>query len=342
MQNQLRKILAEDVSDHKILITRSLLAIFPTIETHIKTDSIIRNQNIILTTSLDKIFCAIDFSDFEKHEASVEFSFNDLLKSKDLLESPLSILGYAYSALNEDGCISIFPLNSNSNRNVVSKFLKCAKFTDVEFKGDLITAKKRRLRKYIFDHGRLTFEETNSKDAIKYIQYFAKGLFKNYNFDIRIDDLFSPHSDFFVCYRTESKEIVAFLRYTWHLPKHPLPCMLATNIEDGSHIQLDNPDKEIYGEIFAPYINTFSAVKSYKELIKNILDHCLTIGATKVFTTYDKLDPISGEFFKKVFGFKDSGIVLRYGDFGGEWGLLQGGETDIIPVVKQFLKKRAE
>jgi len=342
MLNQLREILANDVFDHKVLLTRDILSVFPTIENHLEPDILIKDTNIVYAASHSKVFCALDFSRIDKYEAAVDYTFGDLLKERDSFESPLLVLNYAYSILDEEGWISILPLEPDPDKYIISKFLKCSKFADINFKGRLVVAKKRPLKKYAFDHGRLTFEETNSPETIKYIQYFAKGLFKGHNFDFSIDDLFAPHSDFFVCYRTETKEIVSFLRYTWHLPKHPLPCMLATNIEDGSHLRLDDPLMGIQGEIFAPYISTISAVKSYKELIKNILEHCLIIGATKVYTTYNVLEPISGEFFKKVFGFRDGGVVLRYGDFGGEWGLLEGGKSDIIPITNKFIIKNAE
>jgi hypothetical protein len=341
MQNQILTYLKNNFYDYKVILTDSLLKKFPATWSHINNNNLLRYGDKNSPSSHNKIFFVFDFSAFEMHEDLVDLSFIDLLNKRKHFECPLSILNYVHFLLKEGGFLKILPLGLNPKVNTITKFLRCAKFDVISVEGNIITARKRKLKKYLFDHEQLTFEETNSPEVIRNIQYFAKGLFKNYNFDLSIDDLFTPHSDFFVCYKTKTREIVAFLRYTWHLPKYPLPCMLAEKTDDRKHLKLDNPEVEIYGEIFAPYINCISAVKSYKELIKNILEHCLSIGATKVFTTYDKSDPMSGEFFKRVFGLKDTGVVLRYGDFGGEWGLLAGGKDDIIPVVENFIKRRS-
>ena len=289
----------------------------------------------------DNISCIVDFSEILKHESSTNLTFENLIKRKHHHQETLSTLNLANSILNKDGSVTIF-CPKQYNVSIVKKYLLCAKFINVQFNNNVITAKKREFVKYTFDRVKMTFEETNSPDIIEHIQYFAKGLFKNNNFDLSIDDLFVQNSDFFVCYRTNTKEIVSFLRFTWYLPNYPLPCMLATIEGTETHIILEDPDSNNYGEVFSPLITTISSVKAYKEIGKAFYAHCLHNDITYLFTTFNRDEPETGEFFKKTFGFADTGTTLKYGNFGGRWGLLKGDKTGMIPQIENLFKMKKQ
>lgn len=296
----------------------------------------LNTDNLQLTTKRNAVYCIIDFSEALNHEVTTNLTFEDLKKRPHYQDEPLTTLNLANAVLEDGGQLTVV-CTRPYNESIAKKYLLCAKFTDIQVNRNTILARKRKLAKYSFDRGKIAFEETTSPELIKSIHYFAKELFKDYNFDIAIDDIFTPYSDFLVCYKTDTKEVISFLRHTWHLPRHYLPCMLATKVNDGLHIALERPDENYYGEIFSPYINSLSALKAYKELVKNFLPYFLSVRIKYVFTTFDRSEPKSGDFYERVFGFEDTGITLRYGNFGGEWGLLKGGEYS-VPIAKRFFR----
>ncbi len=284
------------------------------------------------------VSCIVDFSEDLKHEVTTNLTFLDLKeRRKNRQDEPLDTLNLANTILDDGGQLTLVCVGSY-NEAVVKKYLLCAKFADIRFGPGIISARKKEFVKYTFNGGQMTLEETTSPEFIRNIHNFAKELFKDSNFDIEIDDIFTPYSNFFVCYKTDSKEIVSFLRYTWHLPRHYLPCMLAVKVDDGAHIELEKPDEYSYAEIFSPYINSLSTLKAYKELMRNIVRHVLAVETKYAFTTISRAEPKSAEFYKGVFGFEDTGITLRYGDFDGEWGLLKGGKDSILQATRFFSK----
>lgn len=296
----------------------------------------LNTDNFQLTTKRNAILSIIDFSEDLIHEETTTLTFEDLKKQTPYQDEPLTTLNLANAVLEEGGELTVV-CTEPYNMSIARKYLLCAKFTDIQLNSNTILAKKRKFAKYSFDGGKITLEETTSPELIRSIHNFAKELFKKYNFDITVDDIFTPYSDFFVCYKTDTKEIITFLRHTWHLPHHYLPCMLATKVNDGLHIVLEKPDENYYSEIFSPFINSLSAVKAYKELVRNFLQHFLSVGIKNVFTTFESSDQKTGDFYKRVFGFEDTEIVLKYGDFGGEWGLLKGGWNSFPKIKNNFL-----
>ncbi len=297
----------------------------------------LNSENLQRNTKRNAVCCIVDFSEDQKHEVTTNLTFEDLKKRKYYQDEPLNTLNLASAILEDGGQLTII-CTGPYTESIVKKYLLCTKFTDIQFSPKIILARKRGLVKYTFNGGQMIFEETTSPELIKKTHNFAKELFGDYNFDIDIDDIFTPYSDFFVCYKTDTKELVSFLRYTWHLPRHFLPCMLAAKSDDGSHIELERPDENSFAEIFSPYVNRLSTLKAYKEQMKNIVRHVLSAGTKYGFTTIARSEPKSGDFYKRVFGFEDTGITLRYGNFEGEWGLLKGG-MDSIRLAKKFYSK---
>ena len=274
----------------------------------------LNTDNLQLTTKRNAILSIIDFSEDLIHEETTTLTFEDLKKLTPYRDEPLTTLNLANAALGDGGELTIV-CTEPYNMSIARKYLLCAKFTDIQLNSNTILAKKRKFAKYSFDGGKITLEETTSPELIRNIHYFAKKLFKEYNFDITVDDMFTPYSDFFVCYKTDTKEIITFLRHTWHLPRHYLPCMLATKINDGLHIVLEKPDENYYSEIFSPFINSLSAVKAYKELVRNFLQHFLSVGIKNVFTTFESSD-------KKPATFINVFLVLRIRKLCSSMGIL--------------------
>lgn len=301
-------------------------------------DSLYSYFEDISDTNLDRITVLLDFKHFNAHETTATKNFEEALKIRQP-DDPLTYLNKAFQILAAKGEIHLICANL-SNFEIAKKFLAAAKFLPIkQLSGNAIFAKKRELKKYFANNGKYVFEEAHTTEMIQKIQKFAKDMFKDYNFEIPVDSIFNPYSDYFVCYEADGGRIMSFLRYTWQLPGHFLPCMLAADEESGEHLRLEKPDLNNYGEVFAPLITSASSVKAYKEIAKNFFARCLAINATYLFTTYDRNKPKIREFYNKSFGFVDTGITLKYGTFGGSWGLLRGDRSGMIPRIKEFLEK---
>jgi hypothetical protein len=186
-----------------------------------------------------------------------------------------------------------------------------------------VKAKKRPLFETAFDDGAYTVREIEDQRAIEGVQAFAAALFfgKN-NFDLKIDSLFNAHSDFYGIYSNVTGELINFARVTHHLPGHFLPLMLAGQAGSDRHVILKDPDNVAYGEVFSPYIRSLAAARVYSQLVRVIVSYGDTGRINTMFTTYDAGDPKSLRFFSKYLGFADTHVALRYGTFGGEWGLI--------------------
>lgn len=297
---------------------------------------IIDNRNEVIVDKLkpnscEKIYLELDFSAFLNWKNEINFTFQELLYQRRDFDCILTKLKRANRCLVDKGLIDI-KIKRSVDINLITRFLNCAHFENVEFKGDTVTATKSYFTEYLFNRETMVFKETNDPEEIQSILIFAKDLFSDKNYRIDIDKLFIPNSNFYYCYEKKTHKIIDFMRFTWYLPEYPLPCMLATT-ENDHHILLNNPSTHIYGEIFSPFINKLSAVKAYKEFVKNILSYCERFSISNAFTTYDKQEPMSGEFFKQKFGFIETGDTLRYGDFDNIWNLLLG-TTDQIKISR--------
>lgn len=197
------------------------------------------------------------------------------------------------------------------------------------------TATKRALLSQELSGGDYSLREVEDPDGIDAIQSFASSIFKGErNFDKVIDGLFNDHSDFYGIYSNATGELVNFARITMHIPDHSLPCMLATQRGTDRHLILQNPDNVSYGEVFSPYIKSLSAARVYSHLVKVIVSYGETRKVNVMFTTYDAQDARSLRFFTKYLGFQETGAVLNYGTFGGEWGLIFCSQESFAKNVK--------
>lgn len=284
----------------------------------------------------DELLGIVDLSSVESHQSSTVFTFEELLSKASYPDRLLVTLNYASRLLEPKARVTFISLNKIRNRKNVEKTLKCSKFTDVEFiDSHIVQARKKQLVKYRFDNDRLTLEELDSPLMVEKCLEFAQRYYMGkYNYSIAVDNLFSRHSDHIVSYKTSSKKIVCVTRCVWHIPNHFLPLMLAVTKDTGNHLRLNNPDSYFYGEVLGVYEKSFSGAKSYKECMKVLLNHLVDVGVNVAFTTYDGDDVKAGEFYRDKHGFRDTGMVLEYGTFGGKWVLLYGTAKNVVSTMK--------
>jgi hypothetical protein len=341
--SRLNFFLENQSSNAHLYLTPDLCNFYPDFERKVDKNRIIdevnKDKNNILSYEIlyKTIFCCLDFSGFAKWEETISCNFYDTLKKRKEFNCILTTLKNINTILAPNGNIKIFILNINPKIQTIKLFLKCAYFDNIIINENIVTAQKQKCKSYSFDNGKLIFKETTNIEDIKKIQNFAKNLFKDKNFDISIDSLFIPNSIFYYCYRTDTKKIVNFMRYTWYLPKYPLPCMLASKEATQEHMRLSEPKVKLYGEIFAPFNKTLSAVKAYKEFVKNLLEYCLNNNIYKVYTTYSVIDSLSGIMFNQYFGFTKSNIILKYGDFKDDWILIEGKPELMSLKLNKFI-----
>lgn len=216
------------------------------------------------------------------------------------------------------------------------KYFRVTKFENARFHDPhWCTVTKRELLSEDISGGDYILREVEDPQGIDAIQSFASGIFKGErNFDKVIDGLFNDHSDFYGIYSNATGELVNFARITLHLPGHSLPCMLATQRGTDRHLILQTPDTVSYGEVFSPYIKSLSAARVYSHLVKVIVSYGTTGKVNVMFTTYDAQDSRSLRFFTKYLGFQDTGAVLNYGTFGGDWGLIFCSQESFTQNVK--------
>ncbi|MCM8773590.1 MAG: hypothetical protein NC820_02490 [Candidatus Omnitrophica bacterium] len=288
---------------------------------------------------LKELLCIIDLSRIFRYLSTTHLTFEDLLNI-DYPKEYLKELDVVRRYVRDDATVYFFTPFGYRNFKNIEKIMLCAKFTDIELIDEnLFKAHKRKLVKYKFEEGKFTIEETTSLKKIGKIQEFAKKILNDFNFDIRIDSLFNLYSDFFLVYNNyKEEEIISFARYTWYIPNHFLPCMLAVEENTSRHIKVESPARFHYAELFAPYINNVWGYVAYREITKVLLEHCRRINTYAIFTTCNANDRSAKHFFTEIFGFRDTGIVLKYGTFGGRWSLLVGEKDKIYPRIKRFLE----
>lgn len=278
-----------------------------------------------------------------RHEPFTLLDFEEyFIKSNGGEVEPNATLARVSRSLSDFSPITILSIGGVQTQWLATKFLHQAKYENVEFVNHhVIRARKRPLRSMEFQKGRFILQEVQSKKAIERIQEFASKMFaKEFNFSEKIDNLFTNHSDFFVVTESSTGKLMDFARITWHLPNLVLPCMLANMKGSELHLQLNRPDDVSYGEVFAPYINSLSTVRVYRELVKAILSYGEEGFIDVAFTTCDADDKATCDFYSRYFGFKDTGATLNYGTFGGNWKLIYLSKKFAIDVISNnFLLK---
>ncbi|MFW6130778.1 MAG: PilZ domain-containing protein [Atribacterota bacterium] len=297
-----------------------------------------KNKNI----NLKRPLCIIDFSSVGNHESYTVLNFREvLIKNENENNEIMYTLNFISNNIKKNEGILFCSLGETKHFKNIRKMLRCSKFKDIKLIDNYtIKAKKRRLIEILFDNKRLKLQEIPAMGNIDDILSFSKQHFKGKNYSKRIDRIFSPYSDHFVCYKRKTENIVCYTRYTWHLPGCFLPLMLANKLNSNHHLELNNPDQYNYAEVLGIYKQTLSGFKSFKKCIETLLAHGKKMDLSVTFITYEHKDEKRKELYMNKFGFDDAGVILKYGDFKGKWRLLFGPYSHINPIMNErFINK---
>jgi len=322
LTNVLKKI-GECRKIKNIVISPSLAYI------HKRVREIFPNPQIILADQIDEkilgeTLLVLPFDCRHGHDSFVLLDFEEYLMKTRGVSEPVKTLTAVSRAIDGGNPLTILSFSPIAKKDIAEKILRATKFENIQFENDqVVTVRKRHLVDHLFHNGKYRIHEVEKSRDIQDIEAFASNIFsKEFNFSTEIDGMFSSHSDFYAVTNVKTKQLINFARVTWHLPSHALPCMLAQKRGTNLHLQLNNPDKLSYGEIFSPYLNSLGAARTYDELVKTIVGYGSRNLMDVVFTTFDAHEKASYDFFNRYFGFKETGFTLQYGNFGGNWKLI--------------------
>lgn len=285
---------------------------------------------------LDRCLVVLSIDTRRRHEPTCALDFEEYrarLISRGGTTKTLAAISRITAAGTAVHFLNYSPIN---DRALAEKYLWVSKFEQTQFHDShWCTATKRPLLRQEISGGDYSLREVEEREDIDRIQTFAGVIFRGErNFDKSIDGLFTDHSDFYGIFSNATGELVNFARISLHLPGHALPAMLATQQGSERHLILQSPDNVSYGEVFSPYIKSLSAARVYSHLVKVIVSYGEKEKVNVMFTTYDAKDPRSLRFFTKYLGFQDTGAVLNYGTFGGDWGLIYCSKDSFAKNVK--------
>ncbi|MCK5153108.1 MAG: hypothetical protein KAQ93_02015 [Spirochaetales bacterium] len=270
-------------------------------------------------------------------------SFDDLLKQLTPKNDNLFILSRLRLMLQEEGILTIInqytgPIE-NSYMARMEILLNKAGFIDIEIISSSIPltvkAKKRILERVDIGYG-LVLREVIHPDEILLCHKYAKDyyFYKDFNYDLNVVKKFDLNCDHFAVF-DDNNEIYSMARIIIRTPGHYCPFMYAriANGNNIEHISVPGKDKRI-GEVMAVYSAGKKGVVSFKRMMEYLTQYGTTIGHfDSVWTTYDDDDIYTGTYYKNKFKMNETGIKLKYSDFGGIWNLLV---TDQISTLKDL------
>ncbi|MBN1689076.1 MAG: PilZ domain-containing protein [Candidatus Omnitrophica bacterium] len=260
-----------------------------------------------------------------KHEHFTLLDFDEYRLKNHGVAEPVFTLNRVSESLAEREHVTFLSLGVIRNQKLAQKYLQIARFEKINWDGNnrRVTASKRKLLNQPINGGGLILRETQSQSDIHRLQEFSIKFYSaGYNFKKEIDGVFSEYSHFYLVEKANTNEIVTCARVTWHLPGLYLPCMLAVKEGTEDHIQLQDPDKFSYGEIYAPYFSSMSALKAYGELVRRFIYYTEEKFIDAYLTTHNVDRSAESRFLSQYLGFKETNVVLKYGDFGGLWNLI--------------------
>ncbi len=268
-------------------------------------------------------------------------SFDDFLKESPDCKENLYIFKQIRLMLHEKGILKILnTYTGNINESYIKRLkilLTKAGFIDVKIKKkdqvQIIQAVKRTLELKDLGNG-LVFKEVIDPAEIFRSHQFAKDFYyyKDLNYDLNVVKKFDLNCDTYVVYDSEN-EICSFSRIIARTPGYYCPFMYAT-IEgaDNEHFTIPGEDQSI-GEVMAIY----SAGKKGIVAFKRMMEYGASImNFDSMWTTYDEEDEYTGTYYKNRFLMEDTGIKLKYSNFGGLWNLLV---TDKMAEMRKFHNK---
>jgi len=171
----------------------------------------------------------------------------------------------------------------------------------------------------------LTLREVLLPEEIYQCHLYAKDFYyyKDFNYDLDVVKQFDLNCDHFAVY-DENNKICSLARIIIRVPGYCCPFMHATlaGVSENKHFILSGKDQRI-GEVMAIYSSGKKGVVAFKRLMEYLTQYGSNIAFfDSVWTTYDDSDNYTGNYYRNKFLMEDTGIKLKYSDFGGEWNLI--------------------
>lgn len=296
-----------------------------------KIDACVFNFNNIKFDSVSEVELTTDMGHLIMKNQT-DKTFDDLLKRNPYNSGNLFHLTRLRLMLHDNGILTLI----NTYKETIDTsyltrmeiLLNKAGFIDLEVKNAsdplIIRAVRRPVEDEELGYG-LVLKEVIHPDEIIRCHQFARDFYyyKDFNYDIEVVKQFDLNCDHFAVF-DENNEIYCVARIIIRTPGHCCPFMYATiSGEPGNkHVTIPGKDKRI-GEIMAVYSAGKKGVVAFKRMAEYLTQYGTTIGHfDSVWTTYDDDDNYTGTYYKNKFIMKDTGIKLKYNDFGGMWNLL--------------------
>ncbi len=315
-------------------------------ETMKKIDPSIYDFSNIVFDSLSEIELTTDLGDLIMLNQTNE-TFDDLLKRNPYNTGNLYILSRIRLMLHDNGILYLINTYKgtidDSYLTRMEILLNKGGFINIKIEKSSDTLKIRAVRRSVetaeLGYG-LSFREVIDPNEISRCHQFARDYYyyKDFNYDLEIVKQFDLNCDHYVVYNKEN-EIYSMARVVTRVPGYCCPFMYATLFgePEGRHITIPGKDKRI-GEVMAIYSEGRKGVVAFKLLMEYGTS---VMNFDSLWTTYDDDDGYTGTYYKEKFMMKDTGIKLKYSDFGGTWNLLVGNRLTELKTLnhKIFMHK---
>lgn len=301
------------------------------LETIIKIDPSVFDFTNIEFDSVAEVELTTDLGDLIMLNMTDE-TFDDLLKRNPYNTGNLYFLSRIRLMLHDNGILNLI----NTYKGTIDTsyltrmeiLLNKAGFIDIKIKNTseplIIRAVRRPVETAELGYG-LSFREVIDPNEISRCHQFARDYYyyKDFNYDLEIVKQFDINCDHYVVYNEEN-EIYSIARVVTRVPGYCCPFMYATLSGEpkGRHITIPGKDKRI-GEVMAIYSEGRKGVVAFKLLMEYGTS---VMNFDSLWTTYDDDDKYTGTYYRKKFMMEDTGIKLKYSDFGGTWNLLVGNK----------------
>ena len=302
-------------------------------EKMIKIDSSIFDFTDIEFDSLSEIELTTDLGELIMKN-QINETFDELLKRNPYKSGTLFHLSRLRLMLHNYGILTLI----NSYKGIIDTsylvrleiLLNKAGFIDLKIKNTssplIIRAVRRPVVTEDLGYG-LILKEIIYPDEILRCHQFAKDYYyyKDFNYDMDVVKQFDLNCDHYAVY-DENDEIYSMSRIITRTPGYSCPFMYATiDGETGNkHITIPGENKRI-GEIMAIYAAGRKGVIAFKRMMES---GTAIVHFDSLWTTYDDDDEYTGTYYKNKFMMEDTGIKLKYSDFGGTWNLLFTDKLD--------------
>ncbi len=287
-------------------------------------------------------FKNVDFDSFTEIELTMDLgdlvmldqtndTFDDLIKNEAYKKGNLYYLTKIRYMLKESGVLKLVNTYSGikdagySNR--LDMLLNKAGFINIEYpesgESSSVRCIKRPAESLDIGYG-LTLREVYYPDEIYRCHLYAKEFYfyKDFNYDLDVVKQFDLNCDHFAVF-DEDDEIYSLARIVLRVPGYYCPFMYATIAgDDGRHFRVEGKDDRI-GEVMAIYSAGKRGVVAFKRMMEFLTQYGTDIAHfDSVWTTYDDEDAYTGMYYRNKFLMEDTGVKLKYSDFGGSWNLL--------------------